>query len=133
MKTLLKSLLLYSLCCVSAFASLRMEPVLMVTSQSAATAACLAIDDEVAVQKIDYEKLKTRLLADGQVLWWPPPGVATAVAKPTTIVSAGSLPEIVFDDHGSSSRGTSTGPPKPRWSLKTPPNAGPYGSISASR
>ena len=52
----------------TAFASIRMEPVFMVTSQSAATAACLAIDEEVAVQEVDYEKLKTRLLANGQVL-----------------------------------------------------------------
>ena len=56
----------------TAFGSIRMEPVFMVTSQSAATAACLAIDEEVAVQEVDYEKLKTRLLADGQVLSWPP-------------------------------------------------------------
>ena len=62
----------------SAFASIRMEPVFMVTSQSAATAACLAIDAEVVVQEVDYEKLKTRLLADGQVLSWPP---ATATRR----------------------------------------------------
>ena len=54
----------------SAFASIRMEPPFMVTSQSAATAACLAIDADVAVQDVDYEKLKERLLADGQVLEW---------------------------------------------------------------
>jgi hypothetical protein len=58
----------------TAFASIRMEPVLMVTSQSAATAACLAIDDEVPVQKLNYDKLRKRLLADGQVLTWPPAG-----------------------------------------------------------
>ena len=48
----------------------------MVTSQSAATAACFAIDDEVAVQAVDYEKLQTRLMADGQILSWPPLGAA---------------------------------------------------------
>ncbi|MDA0591422.1 MAG: FAD-dependent oxidoreductase [Planctomycetota bacterium] len=82
----------------SAFASIRMEPVFMVTSQSAATAACLAIDDEVAVQEVDYEKLKTRLLADGQVLSWPPAGLATSAAAPRTIVHADSLTGIVLDD-----------------------------------
>ena len=82
----------------TAFASIRMEPVFMVTSQSAATAACLAIDEEVAVQEVDYEKLKTRLLADGQVLSWPPAGVATSAAAPRTIVRADSLPGIVLDD-----------------------------------
>jgi hypothetical protein len=54
----------------TAFASIRMEPVFMVTSQSAATAACLAIEEGVTVQNLDYEKLRERLLADGQVLKW---------------------------------------------------------------
>jgi hypothetical protein len=56
----------------TAFSSLRMEPVLMITSQSAATAACLTIDADSAVQDVDYETLRSRLLADGQVLSWPP-------------------------------------------------------------
>ena len=59
-------------CSHVAFASIRMEPVFMVTSQSAATAACQAIDDGKPVQEVDYAKLKTRLLADKQVLAWPP-------------------------------------------------------------
>jgi hypothetical protein len=54
----------------SAFASLRMEPVFMITSQSAATAASLAIDAGVPVQEVDYEALRRRLEADGQVLEW---------------------------------------------------------------
>lgn len=52
----------------TAFSSIRLEPVFMVTSQSAATAACLAIDAGVAVQDVDYESLRNQLLADGQVL-----------------------------------------------------------------
>ena len=52
----------------TAFSSIRMEPVFMVTSQSAATAACLAIDDHTPVQRVDREKLRQRLLADGQTL-----------------------------------------------------------------
>jgi hypothetical protein len=56
----------------TAFASLRMEPVLMVTSQSAATAASLAIDGDCAIQDVDYDQLRARLLADGQILSWPP-------------------------------------------------------------
>ena len=55
----------------SAFASLRMEPVLMITSQSAATAAVLSLADSRAVQDVDYDVLRERLLADGQVLEWP--------------------------------------------------------------
>ena len=51
-----------------AYGSIRMEPVFMILGQSAATAAGLAIDDGVAVQKIDYHRLRERLRADGQVL-----------------------------------------------------------------
>lgn len=56
-----------------AYGSIRMEPVFMVLGQSAATAACLAMDDGVAVQDLEYAKLKERLLADGQVLEWTGP------------------------------------------------------------
>ena len=56
----------------TAFSSIRMEPVFMVTSQSAATAASLAIDRKAPVQALEYEILETRLLADGQILHWPP-------------------------------------------------------------
>jgi hypothetical protein len=55
----------------TAFSSIRMEPVFMVTSQSAATAAALAIDDGVPVQQVDQAKLRARLLADKQVIEWP--------------------------------------------------------------
>jgi hypothetical protein len=51
-----------------AYGSIRMEPVFMVLGQSAATAAACAIDDKVAVQDVDYAKLRARLLKDGQVL-----------------------------------------------------------------
>jgi hypothetical protein len=58
--------------CVSsshiAYGSIRMEPVFMVLGQSAGTAAVMAIDGKMAVQDVPYEKLKARLLADGQVL-----------------------------------------------------------------
>lgn len=54
----------------TAFSSIRMEPVFMCTSQSAATAACQAIDDGVSVQDVDYVKLKPRLEKAGQVLVW---------------------------------------------------------------
>lgn len=51
-----------------AFGSIRMEPVFMILGQSAATAAVMAIDDESTVQQVPYEKLRERLLEDGQVL-----------------------------------------------------------------
>lgn len=58
--------------CVSsshiAFGSIRMEPVFMILGQSAATAAVQAIDAPGAVQDIDYDALRARLLQDGQRL-----------------------------------------------------------------
>jgi hypothetical protein len=62
--------------CVSsshiAFGSIRMEPVFMVLGQSVATAAALAIDENLAVQDVPYADLRARLLKDGQVLEYPP-------------------------------------------------------------
>jgi hypothetical protein len=62
--------------CVSsthiAYGSIRMEPVFMILGQSAATAAVMAIDAKIAVQDVPYAALRTRLLADGQVLETPP-------------------------------------------------------------
>ena len=52
-----------------AYGSIRMEPVFMILGQSAASAAVLAIDDGIDVQDISYEKLKSRLLKDGQILF----------------------------------------------------------------
>jgi hypothetical protein len=51
-----------------AYGSIRMEPVFMILGQSAATAAALAIDGGVAVQKVAYDKLGAKLRADHQVL-----------------------------------------------------------------
>jgi hypothetical protein len=60
--------------CVSsshiAYGSIRMEPVFMILGQSAATAACIAIDKNIAVQGVDYNELKTVLEAKKQVLTW---------------------------------------------------------------
>lgn len=55
------------------FGSIRMEPVFMILGQSAATALSLAIDERAAVQEVDYQKLKTRLLADRQILEYSGP------------------------------------------------------------
>lgn len=51
-----------------AYGSIRMEPVFMVMGQSAATAAVQAIEQGTTVQGIDNEKLRKRLLKDGQML-----------------------------------------------------------------
>jgi hypothetical protein len=62
--------------CVSsshvAYGSIRMEPVFMILGQSAATAAVLALDGKLAVQDVPYDRLRERLLADGQVLEYSP-------------------------------------------------------------
>lgn len=61
--------------CVSsshiAYGSIRMEPVFMILGQSAATTASMAIDAKSAVQDVPYEKLRERLIADGQILETP--------------------------------------------------------------
>ncbi len=54
-----------------AFCSIRMEPNWMVLGQSAATIAALALDNDCDVQDVNYEALKERLLADGQILETP--------------------------------------------------------------
>jgi len=53
-----------------AYGSIRMETVFMILGQSAATAAVLALDSRLPVQKIPYEQLRARLLADKQILSW---------------------------------------------------------------
>lgn len=53
-----------------AYGSIRMEPVFMVLGQSAATAACQAIESNCKVQDVDYALLKNRLIEDNQVLEW---------------------------------------------------------------
>jgi hypothetical protein len=56
-----------------AYGSIRMEPVFMLLGQSAATAAAIAIDDAVPVQKVAYDQLRDQLLAGHQILEWPAP------------------------------------------------------------
>jgi hypothetical protein len=51
-----------------AYGSIRMEPVFMVLGQSAATAASIAIDNQVEIQNVTYSNLKKLLLHDKQVL-----------------------------------------------------------------
>jgi hypothetical protein len=76
-----------------AYGSIRMEPVFMVLGQSAATAACQAIDRSSAIQRIDVSALQERLKADGQVLEWTGPG---RVGRPS--LDPKSLPGVVLDD-----------------------------------
>lgn len=76
-----------------AFGSIRMEPVFMVLGQSAATAASLAIDAKVDLQKLDYATLKAKLDADKQVLDFESP------AKPMVeALDKAKLGGVVVDD-----------------------------------
>lgn len=88
--------------CLSAshisYGSIRMEPVFMVLGQSAASAAVMAIDAKVPVQKIDYAKLRERLLADKQVLDW-------TGAKPNAGLDPAKLPGVVVDDEAATLKG----------------------------
>ncbi|PQO33894.1 FAD-dependent oxidoreductase [Blastopirellula marina] len=77
--------------------SIRVEPTWMILGQSAGIAAALAAKDGIAVQKLPYERLKGRLLEQGQVLDLPQ---LPELPKPTTMASIPkkSLPGIVLDD-----------------------------------
>jgi hypothetical protein len=75
-----------------------MEPVFMVLGQSAATAACQAIDQNTDVQRIDMARLRERLLADKQVLEW------TGPRPPTGLISS-KLPGVVVDDKQAETKG----------------------------
>ena len=81
-----------------AYGSIRMEPVFMVLGQSAATAACQAIDAQTPVQKIDVAKLQERLRGDGQILAWNG-------ASPPTGLDAKRLPGIVLDNERAEPKG----------------------------
>ena len=52
----------------SAYGSIRMEPVYMMLGQSAGTVAALAIEKNIGINELPYDEVKTRLLADGQIL-----------------------------------------------------------------
>ncbi len=83
--------------CLSAshisYGSIRMEPVFMVLGQSAATAAVHAIEQGTTIQGIDYAKLKTRLLADQQMLDFESAPVSEVLSY-----KKADLPGIVVDD-----------------------------------
>jgi hypothetical protein len=76
------------------FASVRMEPVFMMTSHSAGVAAAFAIDDNVPVQSVNYQKLAAQLTADGQVLTWPnlanTNGIIMTVTNPVGVTVGGT-------------------------------------------
>jgi len=83
-----------------AYGSIRMEPVFMILAQSAATAAAQSIEQDVAVQEVDYRQLQSRLLADQQVLQRPSRKRKAATGKKLV-----SLEGIVVDDQAAQLEG----------------------------
>ena len=79
-----------------AYGSIRMEPVFMVLGQTAATAACQAVDANAAVQDVDYAKLRERLVADKQVLEWKGPKASPKAAGKS--IDPKTLAGVVVDD-----------------------------------
>ncbi len=77
-----------------AYGSIRMEPVFMILGQSAGTVAALALDEGIAVQELDYKRLKAELENDGQRLEWQEPA-----ATPE------KLPGLVIDDSAAKTTG----------------------------
>ena len=93
-----------------AYGSIRMEPVFMILGQSATTAIAQALEADIAVQDVDYDKLAARLIADGQVL-----EDDSKRSKPNTSIDTKTLKGIVFDDERAKRTGkwtasTSKGP-----------------------
>lgn len=81
--------------CMSAshigYGSVRMEPVYMILGQACGTAAAIAIEQNVDVQKVPYAKLRERLVADKQLVEWK------GERRPRGLDSS-NLPGIVMDD-----------------------------------
>ena len=93
--------LLVSVCVSSshiAFGSIRMEPVFMILGQSAATAAVMAIDQDIPVQDVAYAQLKQQLLKDGQVLEYANAEPGGRAHNQKMFVRPDQLPGIVMDD-----------------------------------
>ncbi len=78
----------------AAYGSVRMEPVFMMVGHAAGAAASIAVDQNLAVQKVPYVALRERLLAEKQIL----EGKAhpsTPIAKP--VVSTPPNDQLVAD------------------------------------
>ncbi len=82
-----------------AFGSIRMEPVFMVLGQSAATAAMQSINSRRPLHAISYDTLRTRLLADSQVLQ------RSDEMLPAQGIPAASLKGIVVDNTSAETTG----------------------------
>lgn len=83
-----------------AFGSIRMEPVFMILSQSAAIGADLAIRDDLDVQQVAYSKLRPALLAAGQALGEP------SVGSPVIVVDNSDAARVTITGAWTSANST---------------------------
>jgi len=93
----------------AAYGSLRMEPVFMILGESAATAAVLALNEGVPLQKLDYAQLRRRLLQDGQKLEWEPVPSPASPPGPAGIEADLAHVAVSGDWHSSTSQGPFVG------------------------
>ena len=93
-------------CTHVAISSIRVEPTWMILGQSAGIAAALAARDDLAVQDLPYPTLRTRLLAQGQVLSLPELPPLAPEPEKLGAVDPKSLPGIVLDDADAELTGT---------------------------
>jgi hypothetical protein len=96
---------LYVPVCLSAshiaYGSIRMEPVFMVLAQSAAAAACMAIDEKKTVQQVDLKKLK-QLLLDNPLMDGSTPDVLADNDDTTGVVINGQWEKRTSGGYGPS-------------------------------
>ena len=75
-----------------AFSSARMEPVFMMTSHSAATAAAVALRKQQSIQDVSYPELATLLKSDGQIIEWGTTTTANGIVVEAEGPGGSSLP-----------------------------------------
>lgn len=78
--------------------SIRVEPTWMIIGQSAGVIASLAAKSKQGVHELPYEKIRERLLAQGQVLELPKLEKVSDPAAAPASLDLKSLPGIVLDD-----------------------------------
>jgi hypothetical protein len=81
------------------YSSIRMEPQYMMMGQAAGAAAALALNGSTSVQQVNYNALKSQLLADGARISWPLS--LTGIARTDFNDLPGTLPRsIQFQNSG---------------------------------
>ncbi len=82
-----------------AFGSIRMEPVFMVLAQSAAVAACLAIDKNITVQDVQVREIKN-ILQKNPKADFRKPEIVAQVSDTARITVKGSWKEVLMKGYG---------------------------------